>query len=116
VIPAGVEVFVALDPIDLRWSFDRLAGLVEEQLGQSPRSGALFAFRGKRGEAMKVLYFDGSGLVQYYKRLDRGTFRWPAALRPGETSVRIEESALEALLDGIQVDAARPRSRPVRMH
>lgn len=115
-IPAGVEVFVALDPIDLRWSFDRLAGLVSEHLGHSARSGALFAFRGKRGEAMKVLYFDGTGLCLYYKRLDRGTFRWPQA-RPGETSVRIEERALEALLDGIDVEAPRrKRERKPRVH
>jgi len=119
VIPAGVEVFVALDPIDMRWSFDRLSGLVSATLGHSPRSGALFVFRGKRGEAMKVLYFDGTGLCLYYKRLDRGTFRWPEAVRPGETSVSIEERALEALLDGIDVNAPaqrRPRAPRPRMH
>jgi transposase len=110
VIPAGVEVFVGLDPIDLRWGFDRLCGLVSEQLGRSPRSGALFAFRGRRGEAMKVLFFDGTGLCVFYKRLDRGTFRWPEALGPGETSVQIDERTLEALLDGIQVDVPAPRS------
>lgn len=118
-IPAGVEVFVALDPIDLRWGFDRLAGLVSEQLGRPPRSGALFAFRGRRGAAMKVMFFDGSGLCVFYKRLDRGTFRWPTALEPGQTSLAIEERALEALLDGIDVDAARPkraRARRSPMH
>lgn len=115
-IPAGVEVFVGLDPIDLRWGFDRLAGLVREHLGRSPRSGALFVFRGKRGEAMKVLFFDGTGLCLFYKRLDRGTFRWPSALTPGESSVQIEESVLEALLDGIEVEAPRPRARPPRTH
>ena len=51
-IPHGVEIFVALEPIDLRWGFDRLAGLVSDQLGRPARSGALFVFRGKRGEAM----------------------------------------------------------------
>ena len=81
-IPVGVEVFVGLDPIDLRWGFDRLAGLISEQLGRSPRSGALFAFRGRRGGAMKVLFFDGSGLCLFYKRLDAGTFRWPEAPTP----------------------------------
>lgn len=116
-IPAGVEVFVGLDPIDLRWGFDRLSGLVAERLGHSPRSGALFVFRGKRGEAMKVLFFDGTGLCLFYKRLDRGTLRWPEAPRPGETSVQIEESALEALLEGIEVEApTASRSRRGRTH
>jgi transposase len=48
VIPSGVEIFVGLTPIDLRWGFDRLAGLVEEQMGRGARSGALFVFFGKR--------------------------------------------------------------------
>jgi transposase len=119
VIPAGVEVFVGLDPIDLRWGFDRLAGVVGEQLGRSPRCGALFVFRGRRGAAMKVLYFDGTGLCIFYKRLDRGTFRWPSALEPGAKSLAIEERVLEALLDGIDVDgpaSRRPRVRRPRVH
>ena len=111
-IPSGVEVFVGLDPIDLRWGFDRLVGLVTEQLGRSARSGALFAFRGKRGHAMKVLFFDGSGLCVFYKRLDRGSFRWPEALAPDQASLEIDERALEALLDGIDVQA--PTKRPTR--
>jgi transposase len=116
VIPAGVEVFVGLDPIDLRWGFDRLAGLVSEHLGRSARSGALFVFRGKRGEAMKVLFFDGTGLCVFYKRLDRGTFRWPEALRAGESSVQIEERELEALLDGIEVNLPGPRPGRATAH
>lgn len=79
-IPHGVEIFVGLDPIDLRWSFDRLAGIVAERIGQQARGGALFVFFGKRCEAIKVLFFDGTGLCLFYKRLDRGTFRIPAAL------------------------------------
>jgi transposase len=73
-IPSGVEVFVAVEPIDLRWGFDRLAGVVEEQMGGRARSGALFVFFGKRKSAMKILFFDGSGLCLFYKRLDNRTF------------------------------------------
>lgn len=109
-IPHGVEIFVALDPIDLRWSFERLAGLVSERLGRGARSGALFLFFGKRREALKILFFDGTGLCLFYKRLDRGTFRLPQALAPGATTVTLSEPALEALLDGIEVQApAAPR-------
>ena len=60
-IPHGVEVFVGLDPIDLRWGFNRLSGVVTEKLRRDARGGALFVFFGKRREAMKVLFFDGSG-------------------------------------------------------
>lgn len=102
-IPHGVEIFVGLVPIDLRWSFDRLAGLVEETIGRKARSGALFVFFGKRRDALKILFFDGSGFCLFYKRLDAGVFRVPETLEPGSTSVCIEDGALEDLLDGIEV-------------
>jgi transposase len=111
-IPHGVEVFLGVESIDLRWGFDRLAGVVTERVGRSARSGALFVFRGRRGDAIKVLFFDGTGMCIFYKRLDRGTFRWPEALPPGTTSVAVDERELEALLDGISVDmASRPKTR-----
>jgi hypothetical protein len=65
VIPHGVEVFVALDLIDLRWGFHRLAGVVTERLGRQARSGALFVFFGKRRDAIKVLFFDGTGICLF---------------------------------------------------
>ncbi len=67
-IPHGVEVFVGLDPIDLRWSFDRLAGIVTERIGREARSGALFVFFGKRRDAMKVLFCDGTGMCVFYNQ------------------------------------------------
>lgn len=109
-IPRGVEVFVGLDPIDLRWGFERLSGVVTEALGRSPRSGALFVFYGKRRAALKVLFFDGTGLCMFYKRLDRGLFRLPTA-PDGATTIEIEEHALDALLDGIDLDPTQPRRR-----
>jgi len=78
-IPHGVEIFVGLEPIDLRWSFDRLAGMVSERIGREARSGALFLFFGKRRNALKILFFDGSGMCLFYKRLDRRTYRLPEA-------------------------------------
>lgn len=97
-------MFVAVAPIDLRYSFDRLAGLAKEQIGYESRCGALFVFFGRRRDALKILYFDGSGLCIFYKRRDRGTFTLPK-VEPGTRHVEIEESALEALLDGIEVSA-----------
>jgi transposase len=115
-IPRGVEVFVALEPIDLRWSFDRLSGIVEERIGREARSGALFIFFGKHRAALKVWFFDGSGMCGFYKRLDAGTFRLPAPLDPGASSVVIDERALEALLDGIDIDAPSAKRRRPSVH
>ncbi len=114
-IPSGVEIFVALDPIDLRWGFDRLAGIAEERLGRKARSGALFVFFGKRRTALKVLFADTSGLCVFYKRLDRGTFRIPEPRDPESMSVTFSERELDDLLDGIDVEervkAVRGRRR-----
>jgi len=116
-IPQGVQVFVALEPIDLRWSFDRLSGVVKEHVGYDARSGALFIFCGRRRTAIKVLFFDGSGMCIFYKRLDRLVFRLPEAATQGARHVEIDDALLDALLDGIEVEAgSRPtgtRRRPV---
>jgi len=113
-IPHGVEIFVGLDPIDLRWSFDRLSGIVSERIGREPRCGALFVFFGKRREALKLFFFDGSGLCIFYKRLDQSTFRVPAAEGDAK-SVVIDERVLDDLLDGIEVERPRKATR-VRTH
>lgn len=110
-IPHGVEIFVGLEPIDLRWGFDRLAGIVEERIGRKARGGALFVFFGKRRTALKALFSDGTGLCLYYKRLDAGVFRLPEAFAPDATSVMIEERVLDDLLDGIDVLPSRRDTR-----
>jgi transposase len=116
VIPSGVEIYVGLESIDLRWGFDRLAGLVEDRLGRVARCGALFVFFGKRRTAMKVLFFDGSGLCLLYKRLDRGTFRVPEALEEGAVARELVERELDDLLSGIEVDPPRPRRARRSLH
>ena len=110
-IPHGVEIFLSLDPVDMRWSFDRLAGIVEDRVGRNARCGALFVFLGKRKTAVKVLFFDGTGLCIFYKRLDKKTFRLPALLDEHSSTVVIEESALDDLLDGLDLEKATPRRR-----
>src|SRR5215212_12276982 len=99
-IPSGVQVFVALEPVDMRWSFDRLAGAALERIGYDARSGALFIYFGKRRDAVKVLFFDGSGMCLFYKRLDGGVFRLPEAAADARY-VELDESLLDALLDGV---------------
>jgi len=104
-IPAGVQVFVALEPVDMRFGFERLSGMVRERIGYEPRSGALFLFVGKRRETLKILFFDGSGMCLFYKRLDRATFSLPVA-REGATHVEIDDVVLEALLDGVELSSS----------
>jgi transposase len=116
-IPHGVDVFVGLDPIDLRWGFERLSGLVSEQLGRDVRCGALFLFFGRRRDALKIIFFDGSGLCVFYKRLDEGSFRVPEAPREGVVALEIDERVLEDLLDGVDVTSAASKpSRRRRVH
>ena len=114
-IPRGVEIFVGVEAIDLRWSFDRLSGIATERIGRPARSGALFVFFGKRRDAIKVLFFDGTGLCLFYKRLDKGTFRMPE-IATDATSIAIEERALDDLLDGINVEAKVPSPRAALVH
>jgi transposase len=109
-IPHGVEIFMAIQPIDLRWGFDRLAGLVGAHLERDARSGALFVFFGKRRDCLKVLFYDGTGLCLFYKRLDAGTFRLPP-VPDGTTTLAIEERVLDDLLDGVDLDPPARRRR-----
>lgn len=117
-IPAGVQVFVALEAVDMRLGFERLSGIVRERIAYEPRSGALFVFIGKRGDALKVLFFDGTGMCCFYKRLDRGTFARPEALATGSTHVEVDEATFEALIDGIEIVPRAPdtRARTRRLH
>jgi transposase len=114
-MPRGVEVFVGLEPIDLRWSFDRLAGLVEGRLSRQARSRAVFVFFGKHHSAVKVLFFDGTGLCLFYKRLDRGSFNVPTGLDATATSVQLTENELDELLSGLEL-VPRPRIMKTRVH
>ncbi len=112
-IPSGVEIYVALEPVDMRLSFDRLAGLAHEQTGYDARSGALFLFFGRRRDSLKILFFDGSGMAIFYKRLDRHTFKIPEASSADARCVEIDDAALEALLDGVDIESTvEARSRP----
>jgi transposase len=84
-------------------------------MGRDARGSAMFVFFGKRREAIKVLFHDGSGLCLFYKRLDRRTFRLPEA-RPGETAtIEVDEATLDDLLDGIDVEKRPTRAQiPLR--
>lgn len=100
-IPQGVEIFVAIEPVDMRLGFERLGALVRERMRREPRSRALFVFFGRRRQTVKVLSWDGTGTVLWYKRLDRGAFEIPRPAREGESSVVVSETAFEAIFAGL---------------
>ena len=78
----GTKVFLACQPIDLRAGFDGLAAKVQQIIGADPFSGHVFIFRSKRGHYLKGLYWDGSGLCLFAKRLERHKFVWPPIVKP----------------------------------
>ena len=78
-VPAGVRIYLACGVTDMRRGFDSLSMLAQEVLKQDPFSGHLFAFRGRRGHLIKILYWDGQGFCLFAKRLERGRFVWPQA-------------------------------------
>ncbi len=112
-IPAGVEIYVALEPIDLRCGFNRLSGIAREELGSDPRSGALFVFFGKKRHAVKILFWDGTGLCLFYKRLDAGRFRVLDGIETGATHIEVNEMELDALLDGIDLEKPKRKTKTV---
>jgi transposase len=97
----NLQVWVATAPVDMRKSFDGLAEVVRSFLGHDPLSGSLFVFRNKRGHLVKVLWWDRDGLAIYYKRLERGEFRFP---RTGKPVIEIDCEQLLRLLSGMNAD------------
>ena len=95
-IPA--TVYVASAPIDLRLSFDRLAGIVRDVLGREPRAEAAFVFHNRARTHAKILWHDGIGLSLYAKRLDRGKFIWPSA---SGGAISISAAQMAYMLEGI---------------
>ena len=107
-VPAGVRVLVATKPVDFRKGGDGLAALVQEMLEEDPFSGTIFIFRAKRADRVKILTWDGSGLVLFWKRLEQGAFRWPPIMNG---VMRLTPAQLAALVDGM--DWSRLHARDV---
>jgi transposase len=108
-VPGTVRIFLCLAPTDMRKSIDGLAGLASEILRQDPLSGHLFVFVGRRRDRVKLLYWDSDGYALWYKRLERGSFRLPAATTD-QTSLTLSAAELTLLLSGIDLASVK-RSR-----
>jgi transposase len=102
-LPPSVRIYLAAEPVDLRRGHDGLHAIVRNAWKLDPFGGHLFAFVGRRGNRIKILFWDRGGFVIYYKRLERGRFRLPRP-REGATSITLDATQLGMLLDGIDVD------------
>ena len=102
-LPSGTRVWLAAGMTDMRRGFDGLASIAQEKLGADCFGGHVFVFRGRRGDLVKLLWWDGDGLCLFAKRLERGRFNWPQAT---EGSVHLSTAQLSMLLEGI--DWRRP--------
>lgn len=107
-------IYVATAPTNMHLSFDRLAGLVREQLGADPRGEALFVFHNTTRTLVKLLWHDGRGYSVLYRRLDRGTYRIPLAIPEGATRVTVSARELALLLDGVDTRRIREARRALR--
>jgi transposase len=103
-LPLGTRVWLGAGVTDMRKGMDGLAALVQTTLAENPFSGHVFAFRGKRGDLVKLLWWSGDGMNLYAKRLERGRFIWPQAT---SGSVHLTAAQLSMLLEGI--DWRRPQ-------
>ncbi len=110
--PPGVRVYLAMQPCDMRKGIDGLAAQAQSVLGADPFSGALFVFRGKRGDHLKILAWDGSGMCLFAKRLEKGRFVWPPIV---EGRLQLSPAQLALLVEGIdwrRTVAPEPPRRP----
>lgn len=97
-VPANTKVWLAAGVTDMRRGFNSLAAMAQDILHQDPYSGHLFVFRGRRGDLLKIIWWDGQGACLFSKRLERGRFVWPAS-KDGKLSV--SPAQLSMLLEGI---------------
>jgi transposase len=128
-LPLPGRIFWCTLPTDMRKSFDTLSGLVQKHLGQDPLSGDLFVFRSKRGDRIKLLWWDSDGLAIWYKRLEEGTFALPSTVTAatasgatvgdgdapraaaGDHGVMLRPAELALLLDGIDLTHVKRQKR-----
>ena len=106
-VPPGVRILLAARPVDFRKGMDGLAAMVQQALRDDPFRGDVFVFRPKRADRVKILAYDGTGLVLYSKRLEAGRFSWPS---PAEGVVRLSAALLATLLEGLPWLRLQPRA------
>jgi transposase len=109
-VPANTKVWLAAGVTDMRKGFNGLSALAEKVLSQDPYCGHLFVFRGRRGDLIKVIWFDGQGACLFSKRLEKGRFVWPAAK---DGKIALTPAQLAMLLEGIDWRMPKLTWRPL---
>jgi len=109
-VPPSVKIFLYVQAADLRRGYDGLAAIVKDAMGEDPLSGSLFVFVNKRGNRIKLLYWDRDGYAIWMKRLESGTLEVPRA-DPESTRLKISASELSLVLEGIELSSVRRRKR-----
>lgn len=111
-LPTATRILLCTEPQDMRRSFDTLAAVVRDAMGDDPQSGALFIFLGKSRTRAKVLWWEKNGYCLLYKRLHRALFRTPSDAPQAGTSMQLDAAALAELLAGVeQFDSKKLRKR-----
>lgn len=110
---SSTRIWLCTGPTDMRRGFDRLAEQSRQVTRRDPRSGHLFVFRSRRGDRLKVLYWDKDGFALWYKRLEEGTFKWPR-VADDQLSVELRPSELAMMLDGIDLRSVKRVKRYAR--
>jgi len=108
--PPTVRIFVSTQPTDMRRSFDGLAMMTRENMGQDPLSGHLFVFFNRRGDRVKIMFWDRSGFCIWYKRLEQKVFRLPQSI-VDMPNPEVEVSDRSLISEGIDLSSARRRKR-----
>jgi transposase len=103
---AGMRIVVSRRPVDFRNGMDGLAALVQQALRENPFAGDIFVFRAKRADRVKILYWDGSGLCLFQKRLEKGRFVWPPVQ---DGAIRLSAGQLGLLLEGLEWSRVQPK-------
>jgi transposase len=114
-LPSTVRIYVSTQPVDLRKSFDGLSIAVTSLLGHDPLSGHLYCFFNRRGNQVRVLFWDRTGWCIIAKRLARGTFRLASIARDDAACVEVDAAELWLILEGIDLHGARRRRRYRRL-
>lgn len=110
-VPASTKVWLAAGVTDMRKGFNGLSALAQNVLKQDPFSGHLFVFRGRRGDLIKVIWWDGQGACLFSKRLEKGRFVWPS---PTTGKVSLSPAQLSMLLEGIDWRMPERTWRPLK--
>jgi transposase len=108
--PGSVKIFLAVEPVDMRKSFNGLYNVATEHLKENPIQGGLFVFCNKRRNRLKILFWDGTGLWVLAKRLEEGRFSWPKGISVKDGKLNLKHAALSMLIEGIDLKSGMQKA------